>query len=176
MWMSGGSAPGKLIRRKAIVRAVVQPLRMDAFPSLLDNLAAGSGLAALTVLLHTGGLILIAALVPPLARRLGLHADDAGRTLSMTAVVLGILALLTVEIWTWATAYAALGVNRDFGDALWFSTSMFSTLGYGGASFDPKWRLLTALEGVNGFLMIGWSTAYLVRASTLHGPFRERHF
>ena len=35
---------------------------------------------------------------------------------------------------------------------------------------------MTALEGINGFLMIGWSTAYLVRASTRHGPFRKEHF
>ena len=35
---------------------------------------------------------------------------------------------------------------------------------------------LTALEGINGFLIIGWSTVYLVRASILHGPFRAEHF
>ena len=54
---------------------------------------------------------------------------------------------------------------------------MFSTIGYGAIAFDPNWRLLTALEGINGFLMIGWSTAFLIRASTRHGPFRkEEHF
>ena len=53
---------------------------------------------------------------------------------------------------------------------------MFSTIGYGELAFDPSWRLLTALEGINGFIMIGWSTAYLVRASTLHGPFRDKDF
>ena len=26
---------------------------------------------------------------------------------------------------------------------------------------------------INGFLMIGWSTAYLVAAATRHGPFRR---
>jgi hypothetical protein len=61
-------------------------------------------------------------------------------------------------------------------DALSLSTDVFSTIGYGDLPFDPAWRLLTALEGINGFLMIGWSTAYLVRASTLHGPFRVEHF
>lgn len=145
-------------------------------PSLFDNLLAGSTLATFTVLLHTGGLVGIAAVLPCIARRLGLHANDLGRTLAMTAVVLGILAILTVEIWIWAAAYAELGVTRDFGEALWFSTALFSTLGYDGAQFDHKWRLLTALQGINGFLMIGWSTAYLVRAATRHGPFGREHF
>lgn len=144
--------------------------------NLLNNLAAGTGLAVATVLLHTAGLIVIAAVLPWIARRLGLHVHDAGRTLVMTAVVMGIFGILTLEIWTWAAAYAFLGVTDDFSDALWFSTSLFSTIGYGGAAFDQKWRLLTALEGINGFLMIGWSTAYLIRASTRHGPFGKEHF
>jgi hypothetical protein len=141
------------------------------------NLAAGSTLVAISVLVHTAGLILIAACTPWLARKLGLHHHDIGRTLVMTATVMGILGILTVEVWGWALAYAGLGATTNFPDALSLSTAMFSTIGYGGAVFDPRWRLMTALEGINGFIMIGWSTAFLVRASTRHGPFRkEEHF
>jgi hypothetical protein len=144
---------------------------------MLQNLLAGSGLVALSVMIHTGGLILIAAATPHLARRLGLHTHDVGRTLVMTGTVLGILAILTIEVWSWALAYAALHAAASFADALYLSTAMFSTVGYGGIAFDPHWRLMTALEGINGFLLIGWSTAFLVRASTRHGPFREdEHF
>ncbi len=145
-------------------------------PMLFQNLAAGSGLVALSVLIHTGGLISIAAVMPHFARRLGLHSHDVGRTLVMTATVLGILATLTLEVWSWAAAYLALGAVRNFPDALFLSTSMFATLGYGELQFESGWRLMTALEGINGFLLIGWSTAYLVRAGTRHGPFREEHF
>ncbi|HWU54382.1 MAG TPA: ion channel [Rhizomicrobium sp.] len=140
---------------------------------MLQNLVFGSALVALTVLIHTGGLILIAAITPPLARRLGFHNHDIGRTLVMTGTVLGILATLTLEIWSWALAYVWLGVTRYFSDALFLSTAMFATLGYGESQIAPDWRLITALEGINGFLMIGWSTAYLVGAATRHGPFRR---
>ena len=143
---------------------------------MLQNLAAGSVLVALTVLIHTVGLITIAAVTPRLARWLGFHNHDVGRTLVMTGTVLGILMILTLEVWSWAAAYALLNVTNEFEDALYLSTSLFSTVGYEGLVFHQAWRLLTALEGINGFLMIGWSTAYLVRASTLHGPFREQHF
>lgn len=143
---------------------------------MLENLAAGSSLVALTVLIHTAGLILIATATPCLARRLGFHNHDIGRTLVMTGTVLGILAILTLEVWTWAIAYQLLGVTAQFGDALFLSTAMFSTAGYGEIHPAASWRLMTALEGINGFLMIGWSTAYLVRASTRHGPFRKEHF
>jgi hypothetical protein len=140
---------------------------------MLQNLLFGSVLVALTVLIHTGGLILIAAITPPLARWFGLHNHDVGRTLVMTGTVLGILGVLTLEIWSWALAYVWLGATRGFSDALFLSTAVFSTLGYGEIQVVPAWRLVTALEGINGFLMIGWSTAYLVAAATKHGPFRR---
>lgn len=149
---------------------------MGSISSMVLNLAAGSFLVVISVLIHTGGLILIAAVTPAVAQRLGLHNHDIGRTLVMAATVLGILVVLTIEVWIWALLYQGLRITEKFSDALFLSTAMFSTIGYGGLSFDPSWRLLTALEGVSGFLMIGWSTAYLVRASTQHGPFRDKHF
>ena len=141
------------------------------------NLATGSLLVALCVLAHTAGLMLISVWTPRLAQRFGLHNYDLGRTMVMTASVLGIFALHTVEVWLWAVAYAGLGATSSFSSALDLSTAMFSTVGYGGVAFNPAWRLLTALEGINGFILIGWSTAYLVGASTRHGPFRKsEHF
>lgn len=144
---------------------------------MLQNILAGSLLVALTVLIHTGGLILISEATPPVARILGFHNHIAGRTLIMTGTVLGLLGILTLEVWAWALAYSAWGVTGRFDDALFLSTSMFSTIGYGEIGINPAWRLLTALEGINGFLLIGWSTAYLVGAATRHGPFRHgEHF
>ena len=95
----------------------------------------------------------------------------------MAGTVLAILAVLTVEVWSWAVAYDWLRATDRFADALYLSTAMFSTIGYGEIAFDHQWRLMTALEGINGFLLIGWSTAFLVRASTRHGPFsKAEHF
>ena len=134
-------------------------------------------LVALTVLIHTGGLVLLARLTPWAARRLRLHSHDTGRSLVMMMSVLGIFALHTVEVWLWALAYTLLAIARTFADALDLSTDMFSTVGYGQIFVAPGWRLLTALEGINGFILIGWSTAYLVGVSTRHGPFRKaEHF
>ena len=35
---------------------------------------------------------------------------------------------------------------------------------------------LSVLIHTAGLILIGWSTAFLVRASTRHGPFRKEHF
>ena len=144
---------------------------------MLPDLIAGSLLVALSVLIHTGGLVLLGHATPLAARHLRLHDHDLGRSVIMMFSVLGIFALHTVEVWVWALAYEVLRVTEAFSDALDLSTAMFSTVGYGQIVIDPAWRLLTALEGINGFILIGWSTAYLVGVSTRHGPFRKaEHF
>jgi len=145
---------------------------------MAQNLLLSTLLMALTVLVHMAGLVLMARLTPVLAKRLGFHAHDMGRTIVMTGSVLGLFLLHTIEIWLWAAALDGVGAVRDFPGALELSTAMFSTLGYDGSEvIAPQWRLLTALEGINGFLLIGWSTAYLVGVATRHGPFRGgEHF
>jgi hypothetical protein len=144
---------------------------------MTSNLFIGTVLIAVCVLAHMGGLLLLATVTPRAARALRLHNHDLGRSIVMTGSVLGLFALHTSEVWLWAMSYSALGVERSFADALDLSTAMFSTVGYGPIGVPPEWRQLTALEGIAGFILIGWSTAYLVGASTRHGPFRKgEHF
>ena len=95
----------------------------------------------------------------------------------MNTVVIGVFAVLTAEVWLWAAAYSLIGVVDDFETALYFSTTTFSTVGFGDVVPHPEWRMLAALEGVNGFLLIGWSTAYLIAAGMRVGPFKSgEHF
>jgi voltage-gated potassium channel len=107
---------------------------------------------------------------------LGFLNHDVGRTLAMTGTVLGLLGILTVEVSSWAIAYFPLGATRDFADTLYLSTAMFSTVGYG----EIRAAELAAADRAGGrkrFLLIGWSTAYLLRGSTQHRPFRQgKHF
>jgi hypothetical protein len=91
----------------------------------------------------------------------------------MFLTVLSLFGLHTVEIWVWAVAYLALGGFSNLYDALFFSTLSFSTLGAEEISVAPEWGLLGSIEGVNGFLLIGWSTAYLFPAWLRYGPFHK---
>jgi hypothetical protein len=145
---------------------------------MTENLAAGTLLVAVTVLIQTAGLLVLARLTPLVARHLGLHNHDLGRSLVMMGSVLGLFLLHTAEVWLWASAYFELKAVASFPAALELSTAMFSTLGYDGSeALSPYWRQLSALEGINGFLLIGWSTAYLVGVATRHGPFnQQQHF
>jgi len=144
---------------------------------MLRDLSAGTVLISITVLTQIFGLIILSRAMPHFVRLGRLHRHGFGKTVAMVATVFGLFLIHTVEIWTWAGAYLLLGTLPTFADALYFSAVTFSTLGYGDIILAPEWRLFGALEGVSGLLLIGWSTAYLVSASTRYGPFRVgEHF
>ncbi|MET0655204.1 MAG: ion channel [Pseudoxanthomonas sp.] len=45
---------------------------------------------------------------------------------------------------------------------MYFSTISYAAIGYSDAAIDKSWALVAAIEGINGLVLIGWSTAYLV--------------
>jgi len=93
-------------------------------------------------------------------------------------VVLGLVAVHTVEVWLYAVGYLAVGALHDLESALYFSTTSFTTLGYGDIVLDRHWRLFGAIEGANGLLLFGWSTAFMLsiihRLRTLEHDWLER--
>ena len=144
--------------------------------AMIENLAVGTFAIFVTVLVHTFGLIAVTRAMAYLTNRFRMHGHRS-RVVAMMSVVFGLFLILTVEIWLWALIYLAIGALPDFEHALYFSTVAFSTVGFGDVVPVMQWRLLGALESINGFLMIGWSTAYLIAASTRVGPFRSgEHF
>ncbi|WP_108462405.1 potassium channel family protein [Devosia naphthalenivorans] len=145
-------------------------------PASIYALAVGSMLIGLTVLVHVLGLISITKAATALGKRFRL-SGQSHRVGVMVGIVISLFAVATLEIWIWAFCYLMLGVGPDFDSTLYLSTITYSTVGYGDIVPTHSWRLLAALEGVTGFLMIGWSTAYLVTAGTKFGPFRSgEHF
>lgn len=78
----------------------------------------------------------------------------------LAAIVLAIFAAHVVEIWVWAGLYLYLGAFPNLAAALYFSTTAFTTVGFGDVMPVHAWRLLGAIEGANGFMLFGWSTAF----------------
>jgi hypothetical protein len=144
---------------------------------LLANLAAGAVLVGLTVSVHGVGLLLLSRGLKRAHVRLEPYRHPALTVTVMSATMLALAALHSIEIWIWALAFLAVGAIDGLYDALFFSTLSFSTLGAEEISLRPEWGLFGSIEGVNGFLLIGWSTAYLIPAWTRYGPFHgDREF
>ena len=82
--------------------------------------------------------------------------------LLMGAMATTLFMVHLVEIGIFAGFYLAVGAMNELEEALYFSASTYATLGRTEEFFPATWRLLGSLEALIGFLLIGWSTAYIV--------------
>jgi hypothetical protein len=98
------------------------------------NLIVASVMVVLTFTIHFMGLVGLSAVL----RQRGVHPVNLksvfAQGVSILFVVISLFALHSIQIW----AYAFVYLPHD------------------------DWRMLGAAEGANGFLLIGWSTAFLV--------------
>lgn len=129
---------------------------------LVLNLGVAACMVALTFAIHFAGLVGLTALL----RRRGRHFRDRdttiGQGIGILVIVFSLFALHSAEIWLYAFAYMLLGELQHVETALYFSTSTFTTVGFGDVILSHKWRMLGVAESMNGFLLISWSTAFLV--------------
>lgn len=132
---------------------------------MLIELLVATMMVLLTVAIHGLGLTLLAQFlryekrvdhitnIPPLSLR----------AFAMTMIlVLGLFALHGVEVWLYAFLYHGLGAVPDLRDAVYFSAITYGAIGYSDASILPEWHLVAAIEGLNGVILLGWSTAFFV--------------
>jgi len=126
------------------------------------QLLIGSGVIALIVGIHAEMLNLLSAnlsRIIELARR---HLHRFANTGVIIVAMLFILLTHTIEVWVWAMVLLATGAVDGLEPALYFALVSFTTVGFGDITLTPEWRLLSALIAANGFLLFGWSTAYMV--------------
>ena len=131
--------------------------------SLFSYLLLSTVMVVLTTAIHMAGL---AALIAIMRWREGRSSYVATAWWQM-GLILGVVQTLfllhAIEIWLYAALYRLGGAIETFEAALYFSTSTFTTVGYGDLVLEPGWRVLAAIESANGFLLLGWSTAFLLQ-------------
>jgi hypothetical protein len=93
-----------------------------------------------------------------------LHKTLSPRSIVLVAFVASLLfALHALEVGLIGTVYRLGGAVPSWEQALVFSASYYTTTGAGSATLPQGWQLVGNGESLLGLLMIGWSTAYLVR-------------
>ena len=129
---------------------------------LLLQLGLGTLTVAVTVLVHLAGLSVLVGLLRVHQTRFRTRQAIVDQVLPLLGAAFGLFALHTLEIWGYAGLYCLVGATRTFEEALYFSTVTYSTIGYGDLTLDRAWRILGAIEGANGVILLGWSTAFFV--------------
>jgi hypothetical protein len=131
---------------------------------VLIELSLATIMVLATVLVHLTGLAVLLRLLRSHNRMLS-PLRIMPLTL-MLAASIGIIAIHTLEIWSYAALYLTFGAFRDLEVSLYFSTVTYASVGYGDVLLPKGWRILGAIEGATGIIMLGWSTAFLVSLLT----------
>ena len=140
----------------------------------------GLSLIVLTMAIHATAVVMLAFV--------GVRMRGSLETLDLTVWKLipilicevGVFGLLLAvlhgfECVIWAAAYLWLGALDSPLDALFFSLDSMSTRGASGLTLQRPWRLMGALEAVDGMLLFGVSTAYLFSVMQVYWSILTAH-
>lgn len=127
------------------------------------ELFVGGAMIGVTVVFHALSLDLImkrAAAAEHVVRNV---AGSFYKALFSCWIVLAVFVVHIVNIWLWACLYLVLDCEpiKTLADSLYFSTVTYTTVGYGDITLDAPSRMLAAIEAMNGFLLFGWTTAFI---------------
>ena len=111
----------------------------------------------------------ILLLIRALMRRFGGSTEPltlAQDTRVLSEVLLVLFIGHFVQCATWAVLFLFLGEFTEMRTALYHSIVNFASLGYGDIVMSEQWRMLGALEALNGVLMLGLSSGTLLALMT----------
>jgi voltage-gated potassium channel len=130
--------------------------------SLLSQLLIGTFMIGVTVIMHAVGLDFIIRHLRRAEVILQRLAGAFWRPVLAAVTVVTVFALHVAQIWLWAFVYLAGGCDplTGFADALEYSTAIYTTVG-SNVALGPACRMLGNVEGGNGFLLFGWTTAFI---------------
>jgi len=83
-------------------------------------------------------------------------------TTALVTVVLWLIIGISICAWSWAGVFLVAGVFQDLESALYFAIVTFTTLGYGDITLNSQWRILASFAAVDGLIIFGLNTAFLV--------------
>lgn len=129
--------------------------------NLAIQLAASILLIVAVTLIHGTGVVAMGRLFRYEERALRAERLASRELRLMVPMALCLFALHAIEIAVFAGFYLAVGAIGDLEEALVYSASAYTTLGHSEGGIG-SWRLVGALEGLAGFLLIGWSAAVFV--------------
>ncbi len=134
---------------------------VDIDSDMLLELLIATSLVVLTVTIHGVGLWLLRRLSDFMGGR-----HPVSRTLHALAtiwlIVLGLFALHGMEIWIYAGVYEAAGAVHSLREGVYFSLITYGAIGYSDHAIAPAWQIIAGIEGINGVILIGWTTAFFV--------------
>ncbi len=126
------------------------------------NWAWGAPLIVTTVIIHVLGLGLISRGVGRVSSGRVEHRHPMVTFVAiMGATTLLATSLHALEAGIWGSAYLLVGALPNSRTAMLYSLSAMTSYGHANLFLEDHWRLMGAMEALNGWLLFGLSTAFL---------------
>ncbi|MEM7016119.1 MAG: ion channel [Pseudomonadota bacterium] len=129
---------------------------------MLQQLLLGSFIISLTIIVQAVFIVSITSFLERVGTWLVLPPVGPKALAFTIAIVLWLLAGITVNTWIWVGIFLWYDAFDALEPALYFAIVTFTTLGYGDIAPGEEWRILAALSSVNGIIIFGLNTAFLV--------------
>lgn len=127
-----------------------------------NNWFWGLPLLVATVVVHvTAFMVMTKALIPEIAPSARKMVDF---NVSVAILALFAAVLHSLEALAWALLYVHVGALPDLSGALLYSLGAITSYGHAPEFLNIEWRLLGAIEAVNGLILFGLTTAFFFTA------------
>ena len=107
--------------------------------ALFLHLLLGSILVASRVIVHSLCIVIMLRRIQAWVNEYPAKASLAQLVTIFSSTTLVLLVLHAVYIWIWALCYVLLGEFSSLERALYFSSTTYSTLGYGDLTLSEEW-------------------------------------
>ena len=139
--------------------------------------AWGLPVLVLTVVVHVCAFVMIGLAVMRVAPRPSGRRRPGRFILAVALTALVAASLHGLEAALWAAVFVGLGALPDMHDAMLYSLGAITSYGHVGIYLEDRWKLLGAIEAVNGLILFGLTTAFLFAAiqgiSPVNNPWKE---
>jgi len=128
---------------------------------MLKELLIAFSIVAVCLVVHVASIVFIADWMLDQRDKRKDRMSTVGYMGLLIAAFSAIIVLHMIEIAIWAAFYFGNSLFLDFETALYFSTTSYTTIGFGDVVLPRAWRMLGGIEGVTGVLLCGLSTAFV---------------
>lgn len=121
----------------------------------------GCPLILLTVNIHVLGLGYISQRAVRIVSERMKHRPVMAMALAMGTTTLMAIVLHALEVGIWAIAFLEIHAVSDFKSTMLYSLGAMTTYGHVNLLLAENWRMLGAMEALDGWLLFGLTSAFL---------------
>jgi len=131
---------------------------------VLREILIGLVLVCLTTIIQAGFMIAGVRFVEWRRARRDRFRTHLPKAILVSAFTAWMFIGMVLEALLWALLYLyhpEITELPDLETALYFSMVTFTSVGYGDVVLSGNWRMLASLQGANGVMLFGWTTALI---------------